>query len=142
MRDVSGSVALALFLFTFACGGDGGNPVRATPDVAFSTTDLRPGTGAEAANGKRLTVNYTGWLYDAALPENKGTQFDRGQFSFVLGAGQVIRGFDQGVAGMRVGGLRRIVMPSSLGYGAAGVPGVIPPNTALVFEVELTQVQD
>jgi FKBP-type peptidyl-prolyl cis-trans isomerase FkpA len=102
-------VLLALATFSAACGGDDPNPVRATPNVPFSATDLRVGTGAEAVNGSRLTVNYTGWLYDAALPENKGAQFDRGQFSFTLGAGQVISGFDQGVRGMRVGGVRRIV---------------------------------
>jgi FKBP-type peptidyl-prolyl cis-trans isomerase FkpA len=134
-------VLLAVVTFSASCGGEDPNPVRATPNVPFSVVDLRAGTGAEAVNGSRLTVNYTGWLYDAALPENKGAQFDRGQFAFTLGAGQVISGFDQGVRGMRVGGLRRIVVPPAQGYGATGVPGVIPPNATLIFEVELVGLE-
>ena len=101
--------------------------------------DSKIGTGAEAFTGKSVSVHYTGWLTD-------GTKFDsskdRGQpFSFQLGAGQVIKGWDQGVAGMKVGGIRKLTIPPDLGYGARGAGGVIPPNATLVFEVELLGVQ-
>ena len=113
-------------------------------NVAFSATDLTVGTGTTATAGRVVSVNYTGWLYDASKPDNKGTQFDsnagRGPFTFVLGAGQVIAGWDQGVAGMRIGGKRRLVIPPSLGYGSSGA-GPIPGNATLVFDVELTLVQ-
>jgi FKBP-type peptidyl-prolyl cis-trans isomerase FkpA len=113
-------------------------------NVAFSATDLTVGTGTTATAGRTVSVNYTGWLYDASKPDNKGTQFDtsfgRGPFTFVLGAGNVIAGWDQGVAGMKIGGKRRLVIPPSLGYGSTGA-GPIPPNATLVFDVELTLVQ-
>ena len=101
--------------------------------------DLRPGTGAEAKAGNTVSVHYDGTLTD-------GTPFDssrkRGQpFKFTLGAGQVIKGWDQGVAGMKIGGLRKLTIPPHLGYGARGAGGVIPPNATLVFEVELLGVQ-
>jgi len=109
-------------------------------------TDIQLGTGAEATDGKRLSMHYTGWLYNPGEPKNRGTKFDssldRGQpFSFVLGRGEVIRGWDVGVAGMKVGGKRTLVIPASMGYGARGAGGVIPPNATLVFEVELLGVQ-
>lgn len=94
--------------------------------------------------GRSLTVNYTGWLYSANAPDNKGSQFDssvgRAPFPFVLGAGGVIAGWDRGVIGMRVGGLRRLVIPPELGYGSQA-SGPIPANSTLVFEVELLSVQ-
>jgi FKBP-type peptidyl-prolyl cis-trans isomerase FkpA len=97
--------------------------------------DIKQGEGAVAASGANVQVHYTGWLTD-------GTKFDsskdRGQpFRFRLGGGQVIRGWDEGVAGMQVGGVRRLTIPPELGYGARGAGGVIPPNATLVFEVEL-----
>jgi peptidylprolyl isomerase/FKBP-type peptidyl-prolyl cis-trans isomerase FkpA len=100
--------------------------------------ELKAGTGAEATPGKRVTVHYTGWL-------TNGTKFDsskdRGDpFTFALGAGQVIKGWDKGVAGMKVGGERKLTIPPELGYGARGAGGVIPPNATLVFEVELIKV--
>ena len=103
------------------------------------------GTGAEATTGKRASVNYTGWLYDPAQHEQKGRQFDtsvgRGPFAFTLGAGQVIRGWDQGVVGMKVGGQRRLIIPPELAYGASGAGnGAIPPNATLVFDIELLDV--
>ena len=105
-------------------------------------SDETIGTGATATPGQLVTVHYTGWLFDAASPETKGRKFDssrdRGDpFQFELGAGQVIQGWDQGVAGMKVGGKRRLTIPPELGYGARGAGGVIPPNATLVFDVEL-----
>ena len=109
-------------------------------------TDHKIGTGAEAVAGKTVSVHYTGWLFDAAAPDNKGKKFDssrdRGQpFEFPLGAGRVIAGWDQGVAGMKVGGQRTLTIPPELGYGARGAGGVIPPNATLVFDVELLGVR-
>jgi FKBP-type peptidyl-prolyl cis-trans isomerase FkpA len=104
--------------------------------------DITTGSGAEAVAGQHVSVHYTGWLYNDGV---KGTKFDsskdRGDpFSFGLGAGQVIRGWDEGVQGMRVGGTRVLVIPAQLGYGARGAGGVIPPNATLMFEVELLGV--
>ena len=101
--------------------------------------DVVVGSGAEATAGQRVSVHYTGWLYEN---DQAGKKFDsskdRGEpFDFPLGAGHVIRGWDEGVAGMRVGGTRRLVIPAALGYGARGAGGVIPPNATLLFEVEL-----
>jgi FKBP-type peptidyl-prolyl cis-trans isomerase len=111
----------------------------------YTQTDLREGAGAMASSGQTATVNYTGWLYSESAPENKGTKFDssigRGPFAFKLGAGQVIRGWDQGVQGMKVGGQRRLVLPPDFAYGARGAGGVIPPNATLVFDVELLGVK-
>ena len=107
--------------------------------------DLTKGEGAMALAGKRVEVHYTGWLYDPKAPETKGRKFDssrdRGEpFAFPLGEGRVIAGWDRGVAGMRVGGHRRLTIPPEMGYGARGAGGVIPPNATLVFEVELLAV--
>ena len=119
----------------------------AQPDVAqLTVSDLRTGAGALAEAGSIVTVHYTGWLYDPSGVDSKGTKFDSSRdsgkpFQFQLGAGQVIAGWDQGVAGMKVGGQRRLVIPSSLGYGSRGAGGVIPPGAALVFDVELLDVQ-
>jgi FKBP-type peptidyl-prolyl cis-trans isomerase FkpA len=104
--------------------------------------DTVVGSGAEAAAGQHVSVHYTGWLYEN---EQVGTQCDsskdRGQpFDFALGAGRVIRGWDEGVVGMKVGGTRRLIIPAELGYGARGAGGVIPPNATLLFEVELLGV--
>ncbi|WP_439549358.1 FKBP-type peptidyl-prolyl cis-trans isomerase [Falsiroseomonas sp.] len=108
-------------------------------------TDITEGTGTMAVSGKQVTVHYTGWLFDPKAPENKGKKFDssrdRGDpFGFPLGAGHVIQGWDRGVAGMRVGGHRRLTIPPEFGYGARGAGGVIPPNATLVFDVELLAV--
>ncbi len=143
-------LSIPVLLLSLACGGDdgGGGPASPTPptspsvglDVSFSIEDLRVGTGQEAMNGDELSVDYTGWLYDPNAPENKGTQFDSGNIPFTLGAGQVIQGWDQGLLGMRVGGLRRIVIPPNLGYGDNGVPPTIPGDATLLFEVELVSI--
>ena len=126
-----------------AASGCGDAPVAPTT-VPFSQVDLRVGTGAEAAAGKVLTVNYTGWLYDATKVDLKGLQFDTSAggtpFSFTLGIGQVIAGWDQGLPGMKVGGARRLVIPSSLAYGSIRT-GPIPPFATLLFEVELLDVK-
>jgi len=105
--------------------------------------DTVVGDGATAASGQHVTVHYTGWLYqDGAAGRKFDSSKDRGQpFEFSLGAGMVIRGWDEGVAGMRVGGTRRLVISPELGYGARGAGGVIPPNATLLFEVELLGVQ-
>ncbi len=108
-------------------------------------TDTKIGTGDEAVAGQHITVHYTGWLFDPAAPDNKGKKFDssrdRGQpFAFELGVGQVIAGWDNGFAGMKVGGQRTLVIPPEQGYGARGAGGVIPPNATLLFEVELLGV--
>ena len=135
-------ILCAVLLFASACGSTETSPSVGV-NVAFSTTDLTVGTGATATAGRTVSVNYTGWLYDASKTDNKGTQFDsstgRGVFTFVLGAGQVISGWDQGVVGMKVGGKRRLIIPPSLGYGAAGV-GPIPGNATLVFDIDLILV--
>ena len=107
--------------------------------------DLVVGEGAEAVSGKNIEVHYTGWLFDANAEDNKGTKFDssvdRGQtFSFPLGGGRVIQGWDQGFAGMKIGGMRRLTIPPDMGYGAYGAGGVIGPNATLVFDVELIGV--
>lgn len=128
-----------------ASTGCSNSPTNPTP-VTFSQSDLRPGTGAEATAGKTLTVNYTGWLYDvnASAADNKGILFETSlgatPFSFTLGAGQVIAGWDQGLVGLRVGGLRRLVIPPSLAYGATR-RSMIPPYATLIFEVELIAVE-
>jgi FKBP-type peptidyl-prolyl cis-trans isomerase FkpA len=106
-------------------------------------TDTKVGDGAIAAPGHKVVVQYTGWLWKNG---EKGAKFDssrdRGQpFAFQLGAGQVIKGWDEGVAGMKVGGERTLIIPPSLGYGARGAGGVIPPNATLMFDVELVGVQ-
>ncbi len=104
------------------------------------------GTGREAEAGLNVTVHYTGWLYDPSKADGKGKKFDssvdRGDpFNFSLGAGQVIQGWDQGFAGMKIGGKRTLIIPAEMGYGARGAGGVIPPNATLIFDVELLGVK-
>lgn len=117
--------------------------------MAYNTTasglqieDVVVGSGTEASSGQHVTVHYTGWLYENGQAGSKfDSSKDRGDpFDFPLGAGHVIRGWDEGVAGMKVGGTRRLVIPPALGYGARGAGGVIPPNATLLFEVELLEV--
>ena len=120
-------------------------PALAQTSKDLKVIDTKIGTGAEAVSGKNVTVHYTGWLFDPAAPGNKGKKFDssvdRGDpFKFPLGAGRVIAGWDQGVAGVKVGGQRTLTIPPELGYGARGAGGVIPPNATLVFDVELLGV--
>ena len=140
-RGVTAVVACAVMALALAaCGSSPTEPTSAP----FSQTDLRNGSGAEAAPGKVLTVHYTGWLYDGSKPDGKGVQFETSvgttPFSFTLGFGSVITGWDQGLPGMKVGGLRRLVIPPSLAYGPVR-NGPIPANSTLVFEIELLDVQ-
>ena len=114
--------------------------------AALEVTDLVVGQGAEASPGATVTVHYTGWMYDHTRPDKKGAEFDSSRkggqpFSFALGQQQVIAGWDQGVTGMKVGGQRRLLIPSALAYGDRGAGGVIPPGATLVFDVELLGVQ-
>lgn len=112
----------------------------------LTTIDTKVGSGAEAKPGMTVQVLYTGWLYDDTAKDKHGTKFDstadhgNEPFSFTLGQGMVIKGWDQGVAGMHVGGERTLLIPAELGYGAHGAGGVIPPNASLVFELKLLKV--
>ncbi len=133
-------IVLALIAVgTFALGVFPGNKSNTTTPEGLKIEDLTVGSGQEAKSGDTVSVNYTGWLSD-------GTKFDssldRGQaYDFVLGNGNVIQGWDQGVAGMKVGGKRRLTIPPDLAYGANGYPPVIPPNATLTFEVELMAIK-
>ena len=113
----------------------------------FEKIDRKVGEGEEAVIGKTVNVHYTGWLYDDNAPDNKGRKFDsshdrKAHFSFMLGAGRVIKGWDHGVRGMKVGGERTLIIPSSMAYGTRGAGGVIPPNATLIVDVELIGIQD
>jgi len=135
--------ALVVFSLTAPLEAADGAPGKMTELAnGLKYTDTTAGTGAEATPGHKVSVHYTGWLYNN---DKKGAKFDssldRGQpFSFALGAHQVIQGWDEGVAGMKVGGKRTLIIPPELGYGARGAGGVIPPNATLMFDVELLKV--
>ena len=108
--------------------------------------EVQEGTGAEAVPGQAVTVHYTGWLYDENAPDKHGRKFDSSRdraepFVFALGGGMVIKGWDQGVAGMKVGGKRTLILPPEYAYGSRGAGGVIPPNATLIFDVELLGVR-
>jgi FKBP-type peptidyl-prolyl cis-trans isomerase FkpA len=143
-RFVSMARLAAVVFFAVAAAGCDDSPTSPSNNAPFSQTDVRAGTGAEAASGSVLVVHYTGWFYNAAQPNQKGPQFDSslGQtpFEFTLGFGGVIAGWDVGLVGMKVGGLRRLVIPPSLAYGSSRT-GPIPPNATLVFEVELLEIK-
>ena len=114
--------------------------------TSLQISDSMVGTGTTATAGTNVTVHYTGWLYDPKPADHRGKKFDSSKdhgepFSFKLGARQVISGWDQGVAGMKVGGARTLVIPSELGYGARGAGAAIPPNATLLFDVELLDVK-
>ena len=136
-------LSLLALLMLSACADPGPPPGGSVAEM--QRIDEAIGAGAVAAPGQSVTVHYTGWLYDEKAPQQRGQKFDssldRGQpFTFKLGAGQVIRGWDEGVAGMKVGGKRTLLIPAWLGYGSSGAGGMIPPNASLVFEVELLGV--
>ena len=148
-------IVSAILLLT-ACGGQGPEGEQGSADSSapialpsgevreLITIDVEAGNGAAVQRGDTAVVHYTGWLYDPEAPNRRGAQFDssrgRGTFSFQLGAGNVIRGWDEGVDGMRVGGRRCLYIPPEYGYGARGYPPEIPPNAALVFDVELVEI--
>lgn len=123
-----------------------GAPMADTGITQLQKTDTKVGDGAEARPGRVVRVHYTGWLYDASRPDTRGQKFDSSKdgnqpFDFTLGAREVIPGWDEGVAGMKVGGTRILTIPPAMGYGARGAGGVIPPNATLVFAVELLEVK-
>jgi FKBP-type peptidyl-prolyl cis-trans isomerase len=139
-----------LLLVSVACGGSTTDTSSDTSGAAnvnqLIKNDVSPGSGAEAVKGREVTVHYTGWLYDQGRGDHKGSKFDSSRdrnepFTFQLGSGQVIRGWDEGVAGMKVGGQRTLTIPPDMGYGARGAGGVIPPNSTLIFDVELLDVK-
>lgn len=137
-------VLVGLFLTT-AWTNQALPPMENTQVTTLIKTDLKLGEGAEAVAGQHVSVHYTGWLYDEAAAEHKGKKFDSSRdrnepFEFPLGAGHVIKGWDEGVAGMKVGGQRTLLIPPEMGYGKRGAGGVIPPNATLVFDVELLAV--
>lgn len=116
------------------------------PPQFLQSQDLKLGTGAVAQSGQQVSVHYSGWLYDGTHPDHKGKAFDSSRdlgqaIIFLIGAGDVIRGWEQGIVGMRVGGVRRLIIPPALAYGDKSAAGVIPPNATLVFEVELMEVR-
>jgi FKBP-type peptidyl-prolyl cis-trans isomerase FkpA len=138
-----------LILSLGACGSkeQAGSPAPSAPAVSsLQSIVLKPGAGATIAAGQMAVMQYTGWLYEAAAADHKGKRFDSSldagkPFSFPLGTGSVIKGWDQGVAGMQVGEQRRLIIPPDLAYGDAGAGGVIPPGATLVFDVELVKIE-
>src|SRR5687768_16205666 len=143
MKRALMGIVIAGALVAAACSGESETGASVTELIK---QDGRAGTGAEAVSGRTVTVHYTGWLYDASRPDKKGAKFDSSRdrnepFSFGLGSGQVIAGWDEGVAGMKVGGQRTLTIPPDKGYGARGAGGVIPPNATLLFDVELLDVK-
>lgn len=143
VRSCLAFLVLAVGVVCTGCSSGSKVAENVAENVAeLSKGDERVGSGSEAGTGRQVTVHYTGWLYDAAKEGRKGAKFDSSRdrdepFTFRLGAGEVIRGWDEGVAGMRVGGQRTLTIPSEYGYGARGAGRVIPPNATLIFDVEL-----
>jgi FKBP-type peptidyl-prolyl cis-trans isomerase FkpA len=149
-QNLAVSILVSTALLTACSGKPDATPAPATPAAnavtALQTVVLTPGTGAVVANGQIAVMQYTGWLYDMSAADHKGKQFDSSRnagqaFKFPLGTGAVIKGWDQGVAGMKVGESRRLVIPPELAYGDAGAGGVIPPGATLVFDVELVGIE-
>ena len=137
---------MVLLVLAAGCGGNSSSSVLPGPPPEYKVIDLTPGAGGSPHAGDRITVNYTGWLYDRSRPDNKGKQFDTSighePFTFTLRAGEVIPGWDMGFDNMKLGGTRRLIIPPHLGYGAQGTPdGGIPPNAALVFEMQLLDIK-
>ena len=132
-------------MVTIACSSEPTAPTQSTTvttTAPYSATDLVVGGGAVAGFGNRITVTYAGWLHDSSKPDAKGELFDSApSFTFLVGVGSVIKGWDQGVVGMRVGGQRRLVIPPELAYGSTGSGLKIPPNATLVFDRSLLSVQ-
>ena len=139
-----GVVVLVGLIAACSSGKPGAAPTGGVSSM--QSVEIKPGTGEAVTAGKIAVVQYTGWLYEAAAKDNKGKQFDSSRtggqpFRFPVGAGQVIKGWDQGVAGMKVGGSRRLIIPPDLAYGDAGAGGVIPPGATLVFDIDLIAIE-
>ncbi len=147
--------ALSTSALLIGCGGTKTDEIKqvvtqktsmTSSAVSFQKIDVTIGEGAVATEGQNVSVHYTGWLYEPEATDKHGTKFDssvdRGQpFQFPLGGGRVIKGWDQGVEGMKVGGKRTLIIPPEMGYGARGAGRVIPPNATLIFDVELLGVE-
>ena len=148
------AAAIATLAAVTACAQTGAPPAASAKPAAAAAPavvtelvkkDTKEGNGKLAEKGKAVSVHYTGWLYDPAAPEQKGKKFDSSHdrkipFGFVLGAGRVIKGWEEGVVGMKEGGQRTLIIPASMGYGDKGAGGVIPPGATLLFEVELLKI--
>jgi FKBP-type peptidyl-prolyl cis-trans isomerase len=151
-------VGVAAVLLAAACSKQGSSGGRQREESPAATTSAAPitelqkidivkGAGEGVSAGQQAVVHYTGWLYDPSAPDHKGKQFDSSRssgrpFRFVVGAGNVIKGWDEGVQGMQAGGQRELIVPADLGYGANGAGGgVIPPNATLLFDVELLAIE-
>ena len=151
MNMVKPSVLASALFFSFlgasaiAQGGSSTAAASMGAPTALKTIDRKVGDGALAESGAPINVHYTGYLWNATAPDNKGAKFDSSierkvPFGFILGAGRVIKGWDEGVVGMKVGGQRTLIIPPDKGYGERGAGGSIPPNATLVFDVELISV--
>jgi FKBP-type peptidyl-prolyl cis-trans isomerase FkpA len=145
-RPLRKIAVVALVGFIAACSGGKPGAMPAGGVVPMQSKELKSGTGEGVTAGKIAVVQYTGWLYDAAAADNKGKQFDSSRssgqpFRFPVGAGQVIKGWDQGVVGMKVGEGRRLIIPPDLAYGDSGAGGVIPPGATLVFDIDLVAIE-
>jgi FKBP-type peptidyl-prolyl cis-trans isomerase len=144
---VSKQLTCLLALLTLACGSPPADELPKASDIkGLITNDVRVGSGNEATFGRDVLVHYTGWIYDENRNQRKGREFDSSldrnePHAFKLGAGEVIRGWDEGVNGMKVGGRRTLTIPPEMAYGTAGLGELIPPNATLIFEVELIDVQ-
>ena len=148
------AAAIATLAAVTACAQTGAPPAASAKPAAAAAPavvtelvkkDTKEGNGKLAEKGKAVSVHYTGWLYDPAAPGQKGKKFDSSHdrkipFGFILGAGRVIKGWEEGVVGMKEGGQRTLIIPASMGYGDKGAGGVIPPGATLLFEVELLKI--
>ena len=145
-RQLIGAAALLVAVSGLTAVVAKETPVNATVPTELVMTDVKTGTGPAITAGQTAVVHYTGWLYSLTAKDHKGKKFDSSRdrndpFSFHVGGGEVIGGWDQGVVGMQAGGQRQLVIPPSLGYGARGAGGVIPPNATLLFDIELLKIQ-
>ena len=144
MKKIAVAAAFALVSAT-ACAQTGTSPAAPVAVYELVRKDTKVGEGKAAEKGKAVLVNYTGWLYDPKAPGQKGAKFDSSEgrptpFGFVVGAGRVIKGWDEGIPGMKEGGKRTLIIPPTMGYGDKGAGGVIPPKATLLFDVELIKV--
>lgn len=152
MRALPGAALCAMVLIAAACGNQEQQAVKLAtpipPPAELQKIDVVKGTGEGLSQGQVAVVQYTGWLYDPTVEGHKGMKFDssrspnRKPYSFTVGHGDVIRGWDEGVQGMQPGGQRQLVIPPALGYGEVGAQNVIPPNATLVFDIELLKIEE